>query len=112
MIIQRRQYLMLLLNYKSFDELFIDINKKIISEPEKYIENVNWNQCYLPFTILESDTCECKINLADLSYTANKIKILSRTYIDKERLEIFKEHLKVCKGTSLTYYFKNIATKN
>ena len=102
---------MLLLNYKNFDELFLDINKKIIEQPDKYVENINWNQCYLPFTIFESDTCDCNINLSKLCYTANKIKILSRTYINKESLQRFKEHLKVCKGTSLTYYFNNTKPK-
>lgn len=102
---------MLFLNYNNFSDLFLDINKKIIEEPEKYVENINWNQCYLPFSIFETDTCDCNINLSELCYTSNKIKILSRTYINKERLEVFLKHIRVCKGTSITYYFNNTKPK-
>lgn len=102
---------MLSLKYANFTDLFLDINKKIIEEPETYVENINWNQCYLPFSVFECDTCDCNINLSELCYTANKIKILSRTYINKDTLERFKAHLRVCKGTSLTYYFNNTKPK-
>jgi len=102
---------MLSLSYNTFDELFLDINKKIIEEPDKYIEDIGANQCYLPFAVFETNTCECGINLNKLCYTASKIKILSRTYINKEVLHNFKEHLKICKGTSLTYYFNNVKPK-
>ena len=101
----------LTLEYKDFTELFLDINRKIIQEPENYIENINWNQCYLPFSIFTCEKTDCNINLNELCYTASKIKTLSRVYIDKERLDTFKNHLKVCKGTSLTYYFNNVKPK-
>lgn len=102
---------MLYLKYKDFDELFLDINKKIIESPENYIENINWNQCYLPFSIFECDSYNCNIDIGLLGYTENKIKMLIKTYIDFEKYYKFKEHLYTCKGTSLTLYFKNIKPK-
>lgn len=98
-------------SYKDFTELFLNINKKIIENPKEYIENINWNQCYLPFSIFTCEKTDCNINLNKLCYTASKIKTLSRVYIDKERLETFKKHLSICKGTSLTYYFNNVKPK-
>lgn len=102
---------MLLLNYNNFTDLFLDINKKIIEEPQKYTEGRNGNQFYLPFSIFTTKSCECNINLSELCYTKSKIGILSRTYINKETLEKFKNHLRICKGTSITYYFNNIKLK-
>ena len=102
---------MLLLNYYDFTDLFIDINEKIIENPEKYTEGRNGNQFYLPFSIFTAKSCKCDINLSKLCYTKSKIGILSRTYINKENLEKFKNHLRICKGTSITYYFNNIKLK-
>ena len=102
---------MLFLSYNSFTDLFLDINKKIIEEPIKYVEKVDWNQWYLPFSVFECNSSDCNINLSKLCYTKTKIKALSRIYVNKDNLINFKEHLKICKGTSLTYYFNNVKPK-
>lgn len=102
---------MLLLSYKNFDNLFLDINKNIIENPDRFIEVINGLQCYMPFTIIECDSSDHNINLSELCYTASKIKSLSKSYIDKENLERFKNHLRECKGTSITYYFNNVKNK-
>lgn len=102
---------MLYLTYDKFSDLFLDLNKKCIEEPDKYIENINWNQFYLPFSIFECKSCNCDIDLGLLGYTSTKIKMLIKTYIDYEKLDKFKNHLKICKGTSLTLYFKNVKPK-
>lgn len=102
---------MLYENYNNFDDLFLNINKNIIEQADKYIEFENWNQFYLPFCILETNSCKCSLDLGRFGYTNNKIKMLIKTYIDYEKYETFKKHLYTCKGTSLTLYFKNVKPK-
>ena len=102
---------MLLKAYKDFDDLFITLNKNVIENPQEYVEFENWNQFYLPFSIFEVNSCDCKIDLGLLGYTKNKMEMLINTYIDFEKFDNFKKHLRICKGTSLTLYFKNIKPK-
>lgn len=98
--------------YHNFDELFLNINKSVIEEPEEYVENIKGLRCYLHFLILESDSYDCNLNLGDLCYTPSKIKTLINNYIDKEVLNNFKKKLLIAKGDSLTLYFKNIKNKH
>ena len=96
---------MLFNSYKNFDDLYFTLNKAVIENPQKYVEALDLCSAYMPFTLLEIDSPDCSLDLGELYYTQIKFSRLINTYIDLDKFFDYKNKLKDCKGTSLTYYF-------
>lgn len=103
---------MLFLSYKDFDELYFNLNKDVILNPQKYDLELDICSAYLPFTLIEVEENKCSLDLGkNLFYAKNKFNRLIDTYIDIEKLIQYKKRLLETRGTSLTFYFNQVKKK-
>lgn len=102
---------MIRLEYADFDDLFYELNQDILLSPSKYISKMSGSNGKVPFMVIELDSWECNLDLADMFYTKNKFCKLIETYINRETLEQFKSKLDTSKATALTFYFNQVKPK-
>lgn len=102
---------MIHLQYADFDDLFFELNQDILLSPSKYISKMSGSNGKVPFMVIELDSWECDLDLADMFYTKNKFNKLLESYLDKETWLQFKDKLGTTKSTACTLYFKQSKPK-
>lgn len=91
--------------YKDFDDLFLNINKNIIENPEKYINHKDSDDYYLNFCVFNILNYKANLDFSFLGYTYKKFNNLIRNYLDISKWKIFKEKLRNTTKCTLTFYF-------
>jgi hypothetical protein len=102
---------MLIRKYENFDELFLNLTKEILENPD-LLDYSNGILGYIDNMILATRTWDCTLDLADFGYRKNKWNQLMRVYVDYEGLVQFREKIKNMSGLSFTYYFKQKKVNN
>lgn len=103
---------MLIRNYKDFDDLFLNLNREMITNPEEtmmYTQNI---QGFQEDLVLSCESHKCTLNLGDFGYKEGKWGHLLRSYIDYPQLLEFREKLTKISGMSYTYYFNRKKATN
>lgn len=99
------------LKYKDFDDLFINLNYEILSDPDKYIFYHSGANGYIGPLVIQVEEPNFAFDLGRLSYTPNKFSKLVTTYININTLHEFKEKLKNSSATTITFYFNQSKPK-
>lgn len=103
---------MLVRKYKDFDDLFLNLTKEILENPNELIDYSSGILGYIDNMVLATKSWDCTLNLGDFGYAKNKWNQLMRTYIDYDQLVKFRERIKNMSGLSFTYYFKQKKINN
>lgn len=103
---------MLVRKYKDFDDLFINLVREILKNPNELIDYSSGILGYIDNMVLATKSWDCTLDLSKFGYAANKWNQLMRTYIDYEQLVEFREKIKNMSGLSFTYYFKRKKVNN
>ena len=93
--------------YKSFEDLFKELNRSIILNPDQYVIGTSGNSALLPYLILESQSVEIGDSIKKAYKNTSKFKVLVNKYLDIEKFKDFLEKAKNCSATSLTFYFNS-----
>lgn len=103
---------MLIRDYNDFDDLFLNLNREMITNPEEtmmYTQNI---QGFQEDLVLSCKSHKCTLNLGDFGYKEGKWGHLLRSYIDYPQLIEFREKLTKISGMSYTYYFNRKKATN
>lgn len=103
---------MLVRKYKDFDDLFLNLTKEILENPNELIDYSSGILGYIDNMVLATKSWDCTLDLSDFGYAKNKWNQLMRTYIDYDQLVKFRERIKNMSGLSFTYYFKQKKVNN
>lgn len=103
---------MLVRKYKDFDDLFLNLTKEILENPNELIDYSSGILGYIDNMVLATKSWDCTLDLSDFGYAKNKWNQLMRTYIDYDQLVKFRERIKNMSGLSFTYYFKQKKINN
>lgn len=103
---------MLIRKYKDFDDLFLNLTKEILENPNELIDYSSGILGYIDNMVLATKSWDCTLNLGNFGYAKNKWNQLMRTYVDYDQLVKFRECIKNISGLSFTYYFKQKKVNN
>jgi hypothetical protein len=102
---------MLVRKYKDFDELFLNLTKEVLENPN-ILDYWSGILGYIDNLVLATKTWDCTLDLSNFGYTKGKWNQLLRTYVDYDSLLLFREKIKNMSGLSYTYYFKQKKVNN
>lgn len=98
--------------YSDFDELFMELNRGFLLNPQEFISYTQNIQGFNNDVILTCKSHHCTLDLATFGYKKGKWPHLLRTYIDWEQLKTFKEKIGKVSGMSYTFYFNQKKQNN
>lgn len=93
--------------YKNFEDLYKNLNRDIILNPDQYVIGTSGNSALLPYLILESESAEVGDSVKKAYKNISKFQVLVNKYLDIEKFKDFLEKSKKCSATSLTFYFNS-----
>lgn len=102
---------MLFEKYKDFDDMYYNLNRKFLLEPE-IITNILSDSGYVENAVIACRHYDCTLDLSTFGYTMGKWGHLLKTYINYEALLTFYEKLRTVSGISFTYYFNQKKVNN
>lgn len=102
---------MLIEHYKNFDEMYYKLNRKFLLHPE-IIDVQMSDSGYAENVVIECDSWDCNLDLANFGYKVTKWGHLLNTYIDYTELLEFYDKLRKVKGIAFTFYFKRKKVNN
>lgn len=102
---------MLLKKYKNFDDMFLNLNREFLLNPE-IITNVMSDSGYVDNVVIGCKSAKCTLDLSTFGYSKGKWAHLLKTYIDYEHLLNFYDKLRTVSGTSFTFYFNQKKVNN
>lgn len=103
---------MLVRKYQNLTEMFMELNREIISKPSQMLDYVHGILGYIDNVVLASKSCDFDFDLSKVGYKVGKWSHLLRTYVDYEELIEFHKKLEDSTALSLTYYFKQKKANN
>lgn len=103
---------MIVRKYKSFDDMFLNFNREILTNTSNMLSRTNGFLGYMENITIGCKTWDFNLDLGKLGYKKNKWGHLLRTYIDYDKLLKFREDLRTNKGMSYTFYFNQKQINN
>lgn len=102
---------MLIEKYKNFDDMYMNLNRKFLLEPE-IITNILSDSGYVENAVIGCKTSKCSLDLSTFGYTMGKWGHLLKTYINYDNLLTFYDKLHKVSGISYTFYFNQKKVNN
>lgn len=103
---------MLVREYKDFDELFYELNREVILNPNKLIKYQQAAMGFQDNVLITCHNWDCHLDLGRFGYGIGKWKHLLKTYIDYDTYMEFRQKVAESTGLSLTFYFKQKKVHN
>ena len=91
--------------YDNFDNLFLDLNRKIVEDPDRYLQYKSADNFYLDFLYLIVDNPVANLDFSFLGFKTNKFYKLVESYINLDEWERFKKKISKTRSLNITFYF-------
>lgn len=91
--------------YKNFDEALYELGREVFYKPHEIVDYTNSHSAFIEDLILTVDNVDCTIDIGEFGYRKNKWTLVTKSCVDKEKLEKFYETLKTIKYDACIYMF-------
>lgn len=100
---------MVYLKYKDFDQLYQNLSRLPFHEFDKYENDLikSGSTYYMDNVIVETDSCDCTIDMSKLNYTIAKWTTLVNRYVDPHDYLNLKDKLITSNKKTCTFNFKH-----
>lgn len=98
--------------YENFDELFYNINREVLLEPNKMIDFNSSIMGMIENLMISVNSSECHLDLSKFGYMPRKWTHLVKTYVNYDEFLKFQEKLKTSSSFSLTFHFNEKKINN
>lgn len=99
-------------NLKDFNEAFFKVNEYYIDNPQQ-TDGIRGLQVLYDDIVITTESTNCdKIDIGALGYAKQKWSHLVRTYVDKDKLQEFRDKIEKSGGLSIAYDFNRKDSAN